>query len=60
MTAFLLAQVSNATEDSSFQWTLVLVCWASVLLALAVLVARTVQRGRRLARQVPEEQRRWM
>ena len=28
--------------------------------AIAVLVVRSVQRGRRLSRQVPEEQRRWM
>lgn len=56
----LLASVASATEDTAFQWTLVLTCWAAVLLALVALVVRTVQRGRKLARQVPEEQRRWM
>lgn len=41
--------------------------WASVALAyivtffsVAVLVVRSAQRGRRLSRQVPPEQRRWM
>ena len=47
-------------ETSSFQWQLVLLCWAIVLGAIAVLVVRSVQRGRRLSKQVPEEQRRWM
>jgi len=56
----LVAQVSRATEDRGFQWALVLACWASVVVALAALVVRTVQRGRKLAAQVPEEQRRWM
>ncbi|MEJ7583671.1 MAG: hypothetical protein WKF43_06155 [Acidimicrobiales bacterium] len=56
----LLASVSNATEEHRFQWTLVLLCWSTVLVALGALVVRTVQRGRKLARQVPEEQRRWM
>jgi len=45
---------------TSFQWQLVLLCWALVLAAIAVLVVRSVQRARRLSRQVPEEQRRWM
>lgn len=61
MSAVLLAAAaSGATEDRGFQWTLVLACWASVIVALLALVVRTVQRGRRLAAQVPEEQRRWM
>jgi heme exporter protein D len=47
-------------EDSSFQWQLVLLCWFAVLAAIAVLVVRSVQRGRKLSRQVPEEDRRWM
>jgi heme exporter protein D len=47
-------------ESDAFQWQLVLLCWALVLAAIAVLVVRSVQRGRRLSRQVPEEQRRWM
>ena len=63
MTTFaLLAQTSGsaASTDTSFQWTLVLVCWAVVLLAIIGLVVRTAQRGRKLSAQVPEEQRRWM
>jgi heme exporter protein D len=47
-------------ESNAFQWQLVLLCWALVLAAIAVLVVRSMQRGRRLSRQVPEEQRRWM
>jgi heme exporter protein D len=47
-------------ETRTFQWQLVLLCWALVLAAITVLVVRSVQRGRRLSRQVPEEQRRWM
>ena len=48
------------SESTSFQWQLVLLCWFLVLGAIAVLVVRSVQRGRKLSRQVPEEQRRWM
>jgi hypothetical protein len=48
------------TESTSFQWQLVLLCWFVVLGAIAVLVVRSVQRGRRLSQQVPEEKRRWM
>jgi heme exporter protein D len=47
-------------ESTSFQWQLVLLCWFVVLGAIAVLVVRSVQRGRRLSQQVPEEKRRWM
>ena len=47
------------TEDNGFQWVLVLACWGAVLLAVAFLVVRTIQRGRQLSAQVPEEQRRW-
>ena len=47
-------------EDTSFQWQLVLLCWFAVLAAITVLVVRSVQRGRKLSRQVPEEDRRWM
>jgi len=50
----------SANGEESFQWTLVLTCWGVVLLAVAFLVIRTVQRGRKLSAQVPEEQRRWM
>ncbi len=46
-------------ESTAFQWQLVLLCWALVLTAVAVLVVRSIQRGRRLSRQVPEEQRTW-
>lgn len=50
----------SANGDTSFQWTLVLSCWGAVLLAIAFLVVRTIQRGRKLSAQVPAEQRRWM
>ncbi len=56
----LVADVAAATEERTFQWVLVLSCWAVVLAAVAVVAVRSAQRGRRLARQVPEEQRRWM
>ena len=57
-----LAQTTtqDVQEDTGFQWTLVIACWSVVLLSLLVLVVRTIQRGRRLSAQVPEEQRRWM
>jgi len=51
-------QSANGAE--SFQWTLVLACWGVVLLSIVFLVVRTIQRGRKLSAQVPEEQRRWM
>ena len=54
------ASLLALVETTSFQWQLVLLCWALVLAAIAVLVLRSVQRGRRLSKQVPEEQRRWM
>ena len=53
------ASLLALVETSSFQWQLVLLFWAIVLGAIAVLVVRSVQRGRRLSKQVPEEQRRW-
>ena len=59
----LLAQAvgeQSANGERSFQWTLVIACWGVVLLAIAFLVVRTIQRGRKLSAQVPEEQRRWM
>ena len=59
MSAIVAASFALA-ESNAFQWQLVLLCWAIVLGAIAVLVVRSVQRGRRLSRQVPEEQRRWM
>ena len=50
----------GVSEDRSFQWVLVYACWGSVLAAVLFLVVRTIQRGRKLSAQVPEEQRRWM
>ena len=50
----------SANGEESFQWTLVLACWGVVLISIAFLVVRTIQRGRKLSAQVPEEQRRWM
>jgi heme exporter protein CcmD len=41
-------------------WGYILACYGLVLAALVVIVVRSSQRGRKLARQVPEEQRRWM
>jgi hypothetical protein len=52
--------LSAVGESTSFQWQLVLACWFLVLGAVAALAVRSIQRGRRLSRQVPEEQRRWM
>ena len=62
MLAVLAQAVSDqaVTEETGFQWTLVLACWGVVLFALGFLVVRTIQRGRKLSAQVPEEQRRWM
>lgn len=54
------AAAQSANGEVSFQWTLVLTCWGVVLLSIAFLVVRTIQRGRKLSAQVPEEQRRWM
>ena len=51
---------ARAGRDDVVPVALVLPCWALVLGAIAVLVVRSVQRGRRLSKQVPEEQRRWM
>ncbi len=52
--------LNSPDVDVAYQWTLVLLCWGVVLLALIFLVVRTMQRGRKLSEQVPEEQRRWM
>lgn len=41
-------------------WGSVAVAWVVVFVSIAVLAVRSAQRGRRLARQVPEDQRRWM
>jgi len=62
MLALVAQAVSDqgVSEETGFQWTLVIACWSVVLLALAFLVVRTIQRGRKLSAQVPEEQRRWM
>lgn len=60
MTAALLAQASAATEETDFQWALVLTSWGVVLVSLLALVVRTAQRGRRLSKSVPEDRRRWM
>ena len=41
-------------------WGSVALAWIVVFASLGVLAVRSAQRGRRLAKQVPEEQRRWM
>ena len=41
-------------------WGSVALAWIVVFASVAVLAVRSAQRGRRLARQVPEDQRRWM
>jgi hypothetical protein len=41
-------------------WGSVALAWVIVFASLALLAIRSAQRGRRLAKQVPEEQRRWM
>lgn len=51
MTALILAMSA---------WGSVALAWAIVFVSLGLLAVRSAQRGRRLARQVPEEQRRWM
>ncbi|WCO67693.1 hypothetical protein PO878_03015 [Iamia majanohamensis] len=41
-------------------WGSVAVSWIVVFASVAILAVRSAQRGRRLAKQVPEDQRRWM
>lgn len=41
-------------------WGSVALAWVIVFASIGLLVVRSAQRGRRLAKQVPEEQRRWM
>ena len=41
-------------------WGSVAVAWIVVFASIAILTVRSAQRGRRLARRVPEDQRRWM
>lgn len=45
---------------ASTPWVSVGLCYLVSLGALAVLGLRSFQRGRRLAEQVPEDERRWM
>jgi len=41
-------------------WGSVVLAYVIVFASIVALVVRSTQRGRRLARQVPEDQRRWM
>ncbi|MGI8939912.1 MAG: hypothetical protein ACR2JF_17185 [Iamia sp.] len=41
-------------------WGSVTAAWVLVFGSVGALALRSAQRGRRLARQVPEDQRRWM
>ncbi len=41
-------------------WGSVTVAWVVVFGSVGALAVRSAQRGRRLARQVPEDRRRWM
>lgn len=45
---------------ASTPWVSVTVCYVLVFGSLALLAVRSRQRGRRLAEQVPPEQRTWM
>lgn len=40
-------------------WSYIVGSYVSVLGAIAAIIVRSAQRGRRLARRVPEERRRW-
>jgi heme exporter protein D len=42
------------------EWGSVALAYVIVFVSIALLAVRSAQRGRRLARQVPDEQRRWM
>jgi hypothetical protein len=42
------------------EWGAIALAYIVVFVSIAVLAVRSAQRGRRLARQVPDEQRRWM
>ena len=50
----------GATVVASTPWVSVGASYAIVFASVAVLALRSRQRGRRLAEQVPEDQRRWM
>jgi hypothetical protein len=41
-------------------WGSVALAWVIVFASIGLLALRSAQRGRQLAKQVPEEQRRWM
>lgn len=42
------------------QWGYVILAWVSTFAIIAVFAVLTITRGRRLSRQVPPEDRRWM
>jgi hypothetical protein len=42
------------------EWGSVALAYVIVFVSIALLAVRSAQRGRRLARQIPAEQRRWM
>lgn len=48
------------TVASASPWLSIAVSYGLVFGSLGLLALRSAQRGRRLARQVPEEDRRWM
>lgn len=55
MTALLLANTTGANE-----WAYVALAYVVVVLAIVAYVGYVVTRGRRLGRQLPPEDRRWM
>lgn len=57
MVAFLTATVVN--QSSAF-WSYVIVGYVCTFVLLGGLAVRTIIRGRRLSRQLPPEQRRWL
>ena len=56
----MIAQLAAQAYQSPSQWGYVLAGWAIVGGLFAGYAASLLWRGRRLARQVPPEERRWM
>lgn len=57
MLAFLIAAVVNQSSDF---WSYVIFGYVCTFVLVIGLAVRTVVRGRRLSRQLPPEQRRWL
>ena len=57
MLAFLAATVVNQNSDF---WSYVIIGYVSTFVLIIGFAVRTVIRGRRLSRQLPPEQRRWL